>query len=134
MYINQPTDEVLRFCTGKSVLLIDTDECNHILHHVWLRKYHLKLICTKSLRHAIWLVQENPPDLILSEIDFNGYVHYAHLYMLRYEYDVPIIIQSLQPIQNHKENCMIRGAEAYFTKPIDWNNYLKVIERCLIEN
>jgi len=119
-------------CFGKSVLLIDPDEVNQCLHQFYLKKYKINLQCSKSLRHAIWLVQENPPDLILTEIYFNGYLQYEHLFLLRQEKEIPIIVQTCQLPEWYENNCMIRGAEAYFTKPLQWELYLKAIERCLV--
>ena len=127
------TGQASQVCFGKSVLLIDPDEVNHRLHLIHLKKYKIKLQCTKSLRHALWLVQENPPDLILCEIYFNGYLNYEHLFLLRQEKYMPIIVQSCQPTQWHQENCKIRGAEAYFTKPLHWKKYITEIERCLMK-
>lgn len=121
-------------CFGKSVLLIDPDEVNHELHRLHLKKYKVKLQCTKSLRHAIWLSQEQPPDIILSEIYFNGFINYEHLFLLRREKEIPIIVQTCQIEQQHMNNCLIRGIEAYFTKPLNWKEYLKCIERCLIKD
>ena len=128
----QRPEHASQACFGKSVLLVDTDEINHQLHRIYLKKYKIKLICTKSLRHAFWLVQEHPPDIILTEIYFNGYLNYEHLFLLRKEKLMPVIVQSSQPPQLHAENCKIRGAEAYFTKPLNWQEYLKCIEGCLV--
>ena len=124
---------VSQACFGKRVLLIDPDELNHELHYFQLKKYKIKLQCSKSLRHALWLAQENPYDLILSEIFFNGHLHYEHIFTLRQENLVPIIVQSTQSEKEHSENCLIRGATAYFRKPLQWIPYLKTIEACLID-
>jgi CheY-like chemotaxis protein len=121
-------------CAEKSVLLIDTDETNHLLHQIYLSKYKIELLYSKSLRHAIWLAQEQPPDLILTDIYFNGHLHYEHLFHLRQEKIMPIVVQTSQLPQLHKENCIVRGAEAYFTKPIDWHQYLTLIIKCLTRN
>lgn len=126
-------EKVSPACFGKSVLLIDTDTRNHLLHRMHLKKYKLDLICTKSLRHAIWLANEQPPDLILTEIYFNGYLHYDHLFWLRMEKFMPIIVQTSQPVRYHRENCNIRGAEAFFCKPLDWKSYMERIENCLLK-
>jgi CheY-like chemotaxis protein len=120
-------------CFGKSVLLIDPDEINHQLHRLYLKKYGLKLTCTKSLRHALWLVQEQPPDLILTEIYFKGHLHYEHLFWLRMEKFMPIIVQTCQSPLKHEELCMIRGADAYITKPIEWDRYVAVVLQCLVK-
>ena len=129
----QKPGQVSQACFGKRVLLIDTDELNHELHQLHLKKFKCRLSCTKSLRHGLWLAQENPPDLILTEIYFNGHLHYEHLFNVREEHLMPIIVQSTLSPLVHEVNCKIRGAEAYFRKPLNWKLYLKEIERCLIE-
>lgn len=128
---NTKPRQVSQACFGKSILLIDTDEVNHELHQAFLKKFKCQLTYSKSLIHALWLVQEKPPDLILTEIYFNGYLHYDHLFALRREHLMPIIIQSTQNPLIHEVNCKIRGAEAYFQKPLNWQKYLKSIESCL---
>lgn len=119
-------------CFGKCVLLIDPDEVNYVIHKFYFKKNKLNLQYSKSLRHAIWMVQENPPDLILSEVFFNGKIEYGHLYLFQKEKNIPIIVQSNQPLDKYEEDCAIRGAIAYFTKPLDWYRYLKMIEKCLV--
>lgn len=118
----------------KSILLIDPDPEVYTIHHHYLKKYKINLQYSKSIRHALWLVQENQPDLILSEIYFNGIIEFEHLYLLREVKDLPIIIQSCQLPEKHSENCLMRGAQAYFGKPLDWPKYLQTIEECLLEN
>lgn len=120
-------------CFGKSVLLIDPDIVNHQLHRIIFEKYKVNLQCSKSLRHGIWLVQENPPDLILTEILFNGHLNLEHIFLLKQEKNVPIIVQTCQFSELYEDNCKIRGADAYFTKPLHWELYLKAIERCLVK-
>ena len=54
-------------CFGKSVLLIDSDVNNHIMHQFYLKENKINLQYSKSIRHALWMVQEDPPDLILGQ-------------------------------------------------------------------
>ena len=115
----------------KTILLIDPDPDVYTIHQLYLKKYKINLQYSKSLRHALWLVQENPPDLILSEIYFDGSIEYEHLFLLRDVNDIPIIVQSSQLPEDYSENCIIRGAQAYFSKPIDWSKYLEAIGKCL---
>lgn len=115
----------------KSILLIDPNPEVYTNHQHYLKKDKINLQYSKSLRHALWLVQENLPDLILSEIYFNGFIEYEHLFLLRQVKDIPIIVQSSQLPDNYADNCLIRGAQAYFSKPLDWPKYLQTIEKCL---
>ncbi|PKP33642.1 MAG: hypothetical protein CVU00_10585 [Bacteroidetes bacterium HGW-Bacteroidetes-17] len=130
-HMMQKPRQASQACFGKRILLIDPDEINYELHHFQLKKFKIKLEYTKSLRHALWLIQENPPDLILTEIYFNGHLHYEHLFSLRQEMLTPIIVQSSQSAAHHAENCRIRGAKAYFRKPLQWDEYTKAILYCL---
>ncbi len=125
----QKTTKAPQAFIGKTILLIDADEKNHLLHQFYLDQ--ATFLSTPSILHGIWLVQELEIDLVLTEIYFNGYTIYDHLFMILKEKMVPIIIQTCQLPQEHKENCIIHGAEAYFQKPIHWPDYLKTITKCL---
>lgn len=125
---NTKPKQVSQACFGKSILLIDIDELNHELHRFHLKKFNCQLSFSKSLRHALWLAEENPPDLILTEIYFNGYLHFEHLFTLRKEQIMPIIVQTTLNPLIHEVNCKIRGAKAYFQKPLPWDKYSQAIE------
>ena len=130
--IGRTTKRAPQAFIGKTILLIDTDEKNHLLHQIYLDR--ATFLSTPSILHGIWLVQELDIDLVLTEIHFHGYTIYDHLYMILKEKMVPIIVQSTQLPHEHKENCIIRGAEAYFQKPVEWKKYLEFIGRTLAEN
>ncbi len=130
----QMTSRAPQACSGKTILLIDTDVNNHFLHHYYLREYEVNLMHTQSTHHAIWLVQQYKIDLVLTEIWFNGFINYEHLFFILKEKMIPIIVQTSQLSYEYKENCLIRGAEDFFQKPLFWPEYLLMVKKCLEEN
>ncbi len=119
-------------CKGKKVLLIDPDSKNHQLHKHYFKKLRIKLTCTKSLRHGLWLTQEEKPNLILTEIYFQGFVEYEHLFLLRKEHYMPIIVQTCLADSHYEHLCHACGSDAYFIKPLLWETYVNTIYNFLL--
>jgi CheY-like chemotaxis protein len=124
----------------KKILIVDDNE-------VILKTISLKLqgagyeaVTALDGAEAVAAMRRNPPDLVLLDISFppdvggvewDGFRIMAWLHRLEAVKKTPVIIITGGEDAKNKERAAAAGAVAYFHKPIDHDDLLKVIRSTL---
>src|SRR5512140_2370227 len=116
------------------VVLLEDDPIAHEMLCRVLEKqgYHVRSAHTKS--HAIRLIDEKMPDVLVSDVlvpDGSGYDVVEHLRQKPDGAVPPVIITSgLQGFLDRVE-AVHRGADSFFEKPIDFGSLVRTLENLL---
>jgi CheY-like chemotaxis protein len=87
-------------------------------------------------RMALDLAQDHHPDLILLDLhlpDMHGSEVLRRLKAEPATKNIPVIIISADATPENMEDLLTEGARAYLTKPIDIQEFLKLVEESLAE-
>lgn len=94
----------------------------------------VKLMTTMQGRLALELAQEHHPDLILLDLhlpDMHGSEVLRRLKAEPATQKTPVIILSADAMLEHIDDLLAGGVCAYLTKPIDIQEFLRVVEESL---
>ncbi len=119
---------------SKTVLIIEDNEANAYLVSYILRDRGLKVVEARDGAEGIRLAQENPPDLILLDIQLpgmSGYEVAQELTAIETLDGVPIIAVTSHAMPGDRERSIEAGCVAYIEKPIQPDSFGDEIERHL---
>jgi CheY-like chemotaxis protein len=103
-----------------TVLVADDIECNRQLLKIYLEKYNLSILEAEDGIHAIEMVREYKPDLILIDMKMpkmDGYEASSILKKDEKLKDIPIIVITASAMKQDEEN-ILGLCEGYIRKPV----------------
>ncbi len=117
--------------SAPKVLIIDDDDyCLDILEEVLVDDYHLYR--AKSGEEALLLMPTINPVLILLDVNMeniNGYETCRHIRKSEHLKNTKIIMLTASAMNGDKVMGIEAGADAYLTKPIDFDILLNTVRR-----
>ena len=123
------TEEIYLF--GTKILIADDDDLNFLLLQKHLQKTGVKLLHAKNGKEAIAMSKKGV-HLILMDMQMpgmNGYEATRNIKALNNS--MPIIAQTASVLYFDKERCFEAGCDEYIQKPINREQLLSVIKKCL---
>lgn len=108
--------------TGKRILYIEDNPDNRMLVRRVLTAEGYTLIEAADGTSGLRAVEENPPDLILIDInlpDVDGYEITSRIRMMPRLARVPIVAMTANVMQGDREKSLAAGCNGYIQKPID---------------
>ena len=120
----------------KTILIVDDNEVILKTVSLKLQGAGYKVVTALDGAEAVAAVRRDAPDLILLDISFppdvggvewDGFRIMAWLHRLEAVKKTPVIIITGGEDAKYKERAVAAGAVAYFHKPIDHDDLLKVI-------
>ncbi len=118
----------------KRVLVVDDTEANRAVLSDSLGGLGFEISQAVNGLDALESAQAHPPDLILMDIRMpimNGLEAMARMQQIPELRTIPVIAVSAGVTQDQKADCMMAGANAFLTKPIDTTYMLQEIRRLL---
>ena len=114
-----------------SILLAEDNEANRgIITDYLISKGHQVFIAENGAQ-AIESARENPPDIILMDIQMPVMNGFEAIKFIRADYDlakVPIIALTALAMTSDREKCIKAGADEYLSKPVQLKELLNTIE------
>lgn len=107
---------------SKRILLIEDNEQNRYLVTYLLRARGWEVASAEDGPAGLRLAAENPPDLVLLDIQLPGMDGYAVARALREKPElatIPVIAVTSYAMPGDRENCLAAGCNGYIEKPID---------------
>ena len=114
--------------SGRSVLIVEGDECMRELLHLHLSNAGYRVLIAEDAVVAARLLLREPPDLILADIDMPYLDGLEFLAALREDggtRHVPLVFLTTGDVR--VERALALGAQAYLTKPILAGRLLHVV-------
>lgn len=121
---------------GIRILLAEDNEANILATGDYLRSHGFDVTVARNGREAIDAIREDPPDLILMDIQMpvldgleairriRGDARYAK---------IPIIALTALAMSTDQARCLEAGADGYLSKPVRLSELKQTIEGFLIE-
>lgn len=121
----------------KIIMLVEDNERLRKNLLFMLKRQGFETIGAENGKVALALVQEKRPDLIVTDImmpDMNGYDLLAALRALDTTLTIPVIFLSSKGSMNDIRTGMLMGADDYLTKPVDFQELVRVITTRLTQH
>nr|YP_009399397.1 hypothetical protein [Kapraunia schneideri]ARW69003.1 hypothetical protein [Kapraunia schneideri] len=118
----------------KKILLIDDDKNLCHLLSSYLFSCNFSVQSVHNIRHALVVMNENKPDLVVSDImmqDLNGYDLIKLLNLSDYLMYVPVIFVTAKGMTHDRIEGYNLGCYAYLTKPFDPKELVAIINSVL---
>jgi two-component system cell cycle response regulator DivK len=118
----------------KKVLVIEDNERNLYLVTFLLEKSGLQVVQARDGREGIELASQNPPSLILLDIQLpvlDGYAVARELKKHPVLDGVPIVAVTSYAMMGDREKALEAGCTGYIEKPIDPETFVAQISRYL---
>ena len=118
-----------------TILYVEDNWDNQTLVHRVLQAEGYQVVLAESAIHAMDVLQEIHPNLILMDInlpEFDGYSLTTHLKMHPDFQDVPIIALTANVMLGDRERSMAAGCDGYIQKPIDVDTLPEQVNRYLL--
>ncbi|MFZ4545138.1 MAG: ATP-binding protein [Saprospiraceae bacterium] len=122
------------FLRDKLILVTDDNEMNRLVATTFLENYHCSILEATNGKEAIKMLEHNPIDLILMDLQMpilNGFE--ATRIIRENGNTVPIIALTANAIKGENEKCFDAGMNDYISKPFNEDEFLIKIENCLAE-
>ncbi len=119
---------------GKSILLVEDNEDNIFSIKILLKSFDPQLTVALTGEEAIDFVSKSDYDIILMDIrlpGMNGYETITKIKSLSKMSDVPIIAVTAQAMSGDREKCLEAGADEYIPKPVNNNDLISKMVKCL---
>ncbi len=132
--INNLNKEKLNL-SGKNILIAEDDEYNYFYLREILRQAGVNVFHAVNGREAIHLVKEKNGkeiDLVLMDIEMPEVNGYEATAFIKNEYPrIPVIAQTAYASMEEKVKCLKAGCDAYLAKPLQINDLIDEIRKCL---
>ena len=120
---------------GRTVLIVDDDMRNTFALSKVLRSKGLIVLMAQDGRKALAQLDEKPGiDIVLMDIMMPGMDGYTAITEIRKQarfQSLPIIALTAKAMMGDREKCMDAGASDYLSKPIDIDDLMAMMRRCL---
>jgi CheY-like chemotaxis protein len=118
---------------SKTVLIIDDEELNFFSLAALLRSRGIRSISATNTAEAFSVLKNTPDiDAILMDIMMPGINGFEASKAIKSEEKfthIPIIILSALTMKEHKDKAIASGADAYLTKPVDFDLLMDLLNQ-----
>lgn len=122
------------FLKGKRILYAEDVSSNQFLMNIFLQDFGIECIMAKNGKEAIEVLENEHVDLICMDIHMPVMDGYEATKIIREEMDlkVPIIAFTADTTIKTRKRIKQAGMNALITKPIDFNEFNKLLEKFLL--
>lgn len=118
-----------------SVLYIEDNEMNlRLMQQIFSGKHKWALCSATSAERGIAMARENPPRLVLMDINLPGMDGYQAMSILKADpltANIPIVALTANAMKGDRERGLEEGFADYLTKPLDIRQLMVVLDRLL---
>lgn len=128
------TSQDTAFLKNRKILVADDIQMNQALIESWLRDWGAEVHLAINGKQAIEKVMQNPPDLVLMDIQMPGVDGFeaTQLIQLHPEFkDIPIIGLSADAFTSQQEKALKSGMHGYLTKPLNIEKLFTLLQKFL---
>ena len=120
----------------KTVLYIEDVEVNiKLVEHILSLRKNIRLLSAKRALDGIKIAKSEIPDLILMDIrlpDIDGLTAFKKLQLIKEVKNIPVIALTANALEDETQNALKLGFKDYLTKPLNIENFLKVVDKLLL--
>ncbi|MQY09237.1 HAMP domain-containing protein [Actinomadura macrotermitis] len=131
------TPEIDASLAGRLVLVVDDDARNVFALSSILELHGMRVVHADNGRKGIEALAEHPGvDVVLMDVmmpEMDGYTATAAIRAMPEHAGLPIIMVTAKAMPGDQEKSLASGANAYVTKPLDADDLISCIHRCLGE-
>ena len=123
--------------TIKTVLYVEDSQDNRTLVRRVLQSEGFQVIEAENAAHAMQILHDHHPDLILMDINLpevDGYSLTTHLKLRPELKTVPIIALTANVMRGDRERSLEAGCDGYIQKPIDVDTLAEQIDGYIIQS
>lgn len=120
--------------SGESILVVEDNEKNRKLIKVVLKARGYKVLEAEDAKSALGQLGNGNPDLILMDMGLPGIDGMELTRRIKKNENtknIPIIAVTAHAMKGAKEKILEAGCDDYISKPIDINEFPKVVEKIL---
>lgn len=132
--------EVVGINTEKQpkILLAEDDEVSRNVGNLWLTKQNLQVCLAQDGEEAFAMFKNEEFDIILLDVNMPYLDGYSVTRLIRLEEEkkhchTPIIAMTAYALTGDKEKCIAAGMDDYISKPIDFKELSKLIDKWLMK-
>lgn len=117
-----------------TILNVEDNPENRTLARRLLEASGYKVLEAESAQRALELVNSQPIDLVLMDInmpDVDGYTLTARLKSQPAFHNIPIVALTANVMKGDRERSLQAGCDGYIEKPIDVDRFIDQVERFL---
>ena len=117
--------------TGKTVLIVEDNEINLMLIRDIVRRLGHDTIEARDAETAVALARAKKPDLILMDVRLPGMDGLEATGLLKTSpetADIPVLAVSASAFERDKRLALAAGCDAFITKPLDFDEFVKTME------
>jgi DNA-binding response OmpR family regulator len=121
--------------SNKKILIVDDDHDVRLGYHIRLKANDYKTFFAADSLTGIMEARKHQPDLIILDLGLpggDGFVVMERLKANLYLAVIPVIVVTARGAAN-RERALQSGAKAFLQKPVDNDELLAVIRKCLGE-
>lgn len=122
--------------SNKRILIVEDDGDVRLGYHLRLKANNYDTFFAADSLSGITEARKHQPDLIILDLGLpagDGFVVMERLKSNTYLAVIPVIIVTGRDPYANRERALRAGAKAFLQKPVDNNELLAVIQRCLGE-
>jgi DNA-binding response OmpR family regulator len=122
--------------SNKKILIIEDDSHVRLGYHVRLKANHYDTFFAADALTSMTEARKHQPDLIILDLGLpagDGFIVMDRLKANTHLAVIPIIVVSGRDPSANRQRALQAGAKAFFQKPVDNDELLTVIRRCLGE-
>lgn len=120
--------------SGESILVVEDNEKNRKLVRVVLKARGYNVLEAEDAKSALGQLENDNPDLILMDMGLpgmDGMELTRQIKKNKNTKNIPIIAVTAHAMKGAKEKILDAGCDDYISKPIDINEFPKVVEKIL---
>lgn len=120
--------------TNIRMMIVEDDQMSQIYLTRYLSSLGCHLLTATTGTHALNIMQEKPPDIILLDShlpDMDALTLLDKLKVIPRLKDIPVIITTGDVFEESRNAMLNAGVAGYITKPIDFNLLTREINNCL---
>ncbi|HLK15447.1 MAG TPA: ATP-binding protein, partial [Fimbriimonadaceae bacterium] len=118
---------------SKRILVIEDNVANvELLRSVFKLRPQVSMIVAMKGRLGVELAQENPPDLVVLDLnlpDISGFEVYSELRSHPSTANVPVLVLTADATHAKSEHASLKGILAYLTKPLDVERLVNLLDQ-----
>jgi DNA-binding response OmpR family regulator len=123
--------------SNKRILIVEDDGDVRLGYHIRLKANNYDTFFAADSLTSITQARKHQPDLIILDLGLpagDGFIVMERLKANTYLAVIPVIIVTGRDPYANRERALRAGAKAFLQKPVDNNELLAVIQRCLGES
>jgi DNA-binding response OmpR family regulator len=122
--------------SNKRILIVEDDGDVRLGYHIRLKANNYDTFFAADSLTSITQARKHQPDLIILDLGLpagDGFIVMERLKANTYLAVIPVIIVTGRDPYANRERALRAGAKAFLQKPVDNNELLAIIQRCLGE-